>query len=343
MSVQKKRKRRHPSRFLHVLLLIVAVLVIFEGQLLVNIFSRESIQNQVKSQLSELFAENTEAETAPPESEKNSESTSETTAADSGETDSADNASSPQEELVGDWVVKEQPVAVDDSYFDDATFIGDSRLMGFQNQSGITSGHFITSVGMNAADIFDSASIASAEGNITVFQALYATYQTDRKFYVLLGTNDLGNLWGDASEFTNSFRVMLGELKKFVRSDAIIYVMSIPYVEESKVTTGDYISNANVDIANEILQNLCKENGYYYINLNEVLSDGNHSLIPGASSDGVHMYEKYCKIMLDYLRTHYIPEDEMPSVSEEESEQESTSETTETSTEISAETSSEAS
>ena len=122
MSVQKKRKRRHPSRFLHVLLLIVAVLVIFEGRLLVNIFSRESIQNQVKSQLSELFAENTEAETAPPESEKNSESTSETTAADSGETDSADNASSPQEELVGDWVVKEQPVAVDDSYFDDATF-----------------------------------------------------------------------------------------------------------------------------------------------------------------------------------------------------------------------------
>lgn len=38
-------------------ILIIAVLVIFEGKLLINIFKRETIQSQVNAQLNELFAE----------------------------------------------------------------------------------------------------------------------------------------------------------------------------------------------------------------------------------------------------------------------------------------------
>ena len=71
MSEQKKKKRRNPTgRFLHVLILVVAVLVIFEGRMIVNIITRHGVAEQISQQLDELFA-GIKAE--PSETEKSTE------------------------------------------------------------------------------------------------------------------------------------------------------------------------------------------------------------------------------------------------------------------------------
>lgn len=114
-------------------------------------------------------------------------------------------------------------------------------------------------------------------------------------------------------------------------------MINVAYVEEAKIEDTSYVNNQNIEIVNQKILELCEEEGYYYLNVNEVLSDGNHSLIEGATSDGVHMYDTYCKIWLDYLRTHYVSETD-PSAGEEESSSES-----ETQTESTPETSPEAS
>ena len=168
----------------------------------------------------------------------------------------------------------------------------------------------------------------SSRRRMLQFQAMYP--ENCKKIYFMLGTNELGNVWED---FTKSYRVMMSETRRLF-PDAIIYAIGVPYVEEAKVTTGDYINNANVDKMNNIILNICDEGGYYFLDVNEVLSDGNHSLISGASSDGVHMYEEYCKKMLDYLKTHYVSE-----TSSSEAFSESSSETSsETESETSSET-----
>lgn len=64
--------------------------------------------------------------------------------------------------------------------------------------------------------------------------------------------------------------------------DPIVYVYSVIYVDEPLVTTGDYVNNTNVDAVNMEILKMCKEEGYHYINLNEVLSNGYHGLISGA-------------------------------------------------------------
>ncbi len=88
-------------------------------------------------------------------------------------------------------VVPAQDTPVDDTYFADATFIGDSRMEGFHMNSGLSQGTFLTGVGMTAENIFDTPFIATASGtSVTVFQALWNT--KCKKFYILLGTNDLG-------------------------------------------------------------------------------------------------------------------------------------------------------
>ena len=197
-------------------------------------------------------------------------------------------------------VVKEQSVSVDDFYFNDAVFIGDSRMEGFRNTSGITQGDFLTSVGMSLTSIQDTT-VNTSYGTITVYQGL--TGKQYGKIYLMLGTNDLG--YYPMDNFLNAAEKVLTDFHQF-QPNAIIYICSVIYVEEAKVET-DYINNANVIEVNRNLVQACEDLDYcHYINLNEIFSDGHQSLISDASQDGVHLFGDYPKMMLDYLKSHYI-------------------------------------
>jgi lysophospholipase L1-like esterase len=309
MPHQKKRKRQQPGRFLNMLILVFIVLIVFEGKLLINIFQKDSLKSQVDSQIHELLAD---SKTKEPETKV------------SPETEAPAPMTEPQTEAVpvSAAIVPKQSTSVDDTYFADAVFIGDSRMEGFRNQSGITQGQFLTGVGMNVSNIFTQQYIHMYNEQITVYQALINTNY--KKVYVMLGTNDLGE--PDFNEFKENYRTCLREMKKLLPEGVIMYVINVAYVEEAKVEDPTYVNNQNIDTVNEKILELCEEEGYHYLNVNEVLSNGNHSLIEGATSDGVHMYADYCKIWLDYLRNHYVSE-EASSQTEPSSETETSTET----------------
>ena len=56
MVQQKRRKPRKTARFLNMLLLVFAFLVVFEGRLIINIASKGGINKQVDEQLNEIFS-----------------------------------------------------------------------------------------------------------------------------------------------------------------------------------------------------------------------------------------------------------------------------------------------
>ena len=212
----------------------------------------------------------------------------------------------PSEAINSDKVVPLRETAVDDSFFRNSVFIGDSRMEGFRNASGITEGTFLTGVGLAVNDM-DKQIISTANGNISVYQGLSGT-QYDR-IYLMLGANDLGYYpWED---FPPTFEAVL---KKFheLQPGAIIYVCSVIYVDESKIAAGfEYDNNDNVRTINGYLLDACEKLWYsYYLNLNEIFSDGYGELISDASPDGIHLYPKYLEMMLDYLRTHYLTDEE---------------------------------
>ena len=184
--------------------------------------------------------------------------------------------------------------------------------------SGLTQGTFLTGVCMNCTDIFETPYISTASGNVTVMQAL--KNNAFKKMYIMIGTNDLG--YPDFEEFRKNYTKCLAELRKLM-PNAIFYVSAVPYVEEAKVQTGDYVNNTNIDTVNQIILEICSANGYYYLNPNEVLSNGNGALAADATSDGIHMYPEYCAKWLDYLHTHYVTADSSSSDSERETASES--------------------
>ncbi len=315
MEQKKKpstRQQRRSGFLINVLTLIVLVLVVFEGKSLISLFSRQNIQERIRMEEEEVFAQ---ADLLPEETASSeSESSAETQLA-SAETEPLETEPQTEPENIGlpeggadylDYVVHEQPTPVDDSYFEDAVFIGDSRMEGFRNLSGITKGSFLTAVGMELENFYTDAQIPTARGNMTVMDALKNINFT--KIYMMLGTNELGAY--DMDEVRESYRKVLSDIKTCSASaDPVVYVYSVVYVEEALVTTGDYVNNANVDAVNLEILKMCREEGYHYINLNEILSDGYHSLVSGASSDGIHLDQPYCQDWLSYTRSHYVPDD----------------------------------
>ena len=329
MATAKKRRRRRRSSqnnllVLKLLALVVLVIAISEGKIIYIMFAQSRGVPAVTATVSAESQQNTgdpnAAETSeevikPAEVILSGEDDSVTLAGISIEEEvSSDDAvvSAPETEdpnkiseaLTSSAVVPLQDEKADDSYFSNAVFIGDSRMEGFRNTSGITQGTFMTSVGMSI-DRFSKVTVKSPDGEITIYQGLSGKQYS--KIYIMLGTNDLGyypweNFKGDAEEvFQHIHRL---------QPNAIIYICGVIYVEGNKIST-DYVNNDNVRKVNGYLLEACEELDYCnYLNLNEVFSNGYGSLIEGATADGVHLNPEYSVMMLNYLKSHYIPVEE---------------------------------
>ncbi|MCD7745643.1 MAG: SGNH/GDSL hydrolase family protein [Lachnospiraceae bacterium] len=334
MAQKQSRRKRHRSEFAFViklLLMVLLVIFIFEGRLIYTMFTFDSSGRVVSSENEEKAGEDgTDPMDQETEEETESGAASGTGTAwnsygaylaglsDAGLTGEVEEVKEPHDTVSNPdstAIVREQEEAVDDAYFSDAVFIGDSRMEGFRNTSGITEGTFFTSVGMSLDSMTSEKIISDGTDTMTVAAALSGG--TYGKIYIMLGANDLGEYsWDD---FKTGFVSVTGRFLE-IQPDAVLYICSCIYVEEDKVTTGDYINNENVDQLNEVLLEVCEEQGYYYLDLNEELSDGYGSLISGASEDGVHLAAEYCKKMLDYLKTHYVNAEDTDTEHETETE-----------------------
>lgn len=334
----RKRKRTRRSAvsrsnimILKLLLLVVVVLVIFEGRIIHTMYlqhagsttaspvmaetaeSNETVQPQVPATVTDPFdfSENLAATADTASVTDTSSLTSDVglaglSAISTDNTQDVQTTSQEDENKISEVidspaVVPLQSEKTDDAYFKDAVFIGDSRMEGFRNTSGITQGQFLTSVGMSLAAI-STAKVKSPDGEITVYQGLSGRQYG--KIYLMLGANDLGYYPWD--EFKGHVEEVMGQMHK-LQPDAIIYICGVIYVEGYKIST-DYVNNDNVRKVNGYLLEVCEDLGYcHYLNLNEVFTNGYGSLIDGATSDGVHLEPKYTALMLDYLKSHYYP------------------------------------
>lgn len=82
---------------------------------------------------------------------------------------------------------------VDDSYFDDAVFIGDSRTVGMYEYGGLEeTSTFYASTGLTVYKMFDSAivSVPGQKKKITVEEAL--SEKQFAKIYLMIGINEMG-------------------------------------------------------------------------------------------------------------------------------------------------------
>ena len=93
---------------------------------------------------------------------------------------------------------------VDDSYFDDAVFIGDSRTVGMYEYGGLEeTSTFYASTGLTVYKMFDSAivSVPGQKKKITVEEAL--SEKQFAKIYLMIGINEMGT--GTVESFMKAY------------------------------------------------------------------------------------------------------------------------------------------
>ena len=194
-----------------------------------------------------------------------------------------------------------ESAAVDDSYFDDAVFIGDSRTEGFMLYAGPSGAEYLTAVGLMVDTIFTEPYIRQGDKKVTVMDALAG--MDFSKVYIMLGVNELGWVYG--SIFQEYYGRIIDRIRE-INPDAIIYIESILPVSAEKSEKDSVYNNPRIDEFNQLLKDLAAEKEVYYLNVAEAVAGEDGCLPAEGTFDGVHLKPDYCKLWRAYLTTHAI-------------------------------------
>lgn len=188
---------------------------------------------------------------------------------------------------------------VDESYFDDALFIGDSRLQGFGMYSGMP-GTFYAATGFQLFK-YDSMKVANTEnGKVPLTDAL--PYDTFTKIYIKVGLNEMG---GNENAFLNKYAELIAVLRES-EPRAIIYIHGLLPVTAAKSQSDKVHNNPNVTARNEALKQFALEQKAYYLDVGSALAGADGSLPSEMAADGIHLKAQYMDIWKQYLLSHAV-------------------------------------
>jgi len=190
------------------------------------------------------------------------------------------------------------PLAVfgeDESYFDDALFIGDSRTDGLRLFSPIGQASYFCTTGMTIFDVFEQ----TAPNKDLVEQTLMEVLAEKQfgKIYVTLGLNELSE---KDIVLKAEFQMVLNHLRR-LQPGAKLFVHGIMPLGKEKSASYDYFSMERVTQANEMLQGVAEEIGCYYLDASAVFAGEDGYLREELSFDGCHLYAKNYWMWAEFL------------------------------------------
>ena len=212
--------------------------------------------------------------------------------AEPGETEEAEK---PETMLV----TESEPV--EDGYFADTVFLGDSRTEGFHLYSGLQEGEYLYAVGATVESVFTKPTQETAAGKVPMLDAL-AELECG-KVYIMLGANELG--WPRSEAFHDQYGKVIDRIRED-HPDAEVVIQSILPVSAVQESKGSYVNNGRIQTYNAILEELALEKECPYLNVSEAVTGEDGCLRPELTTDGIHLNTAGCKEWLNYLKTHAV-------------------------------------
>lgn len=194
--------------------------------------------------------------------------------------------------------------AVDNSYFEDAAFIGDSRTHGFLLYSGIGCGENLTSNGLSIFKLGTKKALTVDGQQYTLLEAL--ALKEYGKVYLSLGVNELGYYNDDG--FYKAYCDAIDAIRA-CQPNAVIYIQGLIPINEDKIAkTGgaSYLTNEHLLVYNDLMKKAAQEKQVVFLDLNPEFTGPDGQLPADASKDGVHLRSDYCKAWLEYLKIHTV-------------------------------------
>ena len=204
-----------------------------------------------------------------------------------------------------------ETAAVEDDWFSDAVFIGDSRTDGLRLYSGIRGADFLA---------YKSLMIFHVVGNDQVDQRAvplngvgdkktvleWLDEKQYAKVYLMFGVNELG--YGNDSAFTDAFSRTVDEIRDR-QPEAVLYIQSLVPIEPEKAhatNPASWLNNDNVARYNELLRQVCADKGVVYVDVASALVNDAGNLPPEGTTDGIHFTRSWYEKWYAYLKTHTV-------------------------------------
>lgn len=200
--------------------------------------------------------------------------------------------------------------AVDNSYFSDAAFVGDSRTHGFLLYSGVGGGENLTSNGLSIFKLAEKKALSIGGQDYTLLEAL--ALKEYGKVYLSLGVNELG--YYNDNKFYDSYCQAIDQIRE-VQPNAVIYIQGLIPLNEKQIEEYNgnryNLTNDHLRVYNDLMKQAAEEKQVAFLDLYSEFVDENGSLPEGVSRDGVHLKKDACVQWLDYLKTHTVSFDEL--------------------------------
>ena len=197
---------------------------------------------------------------------------------------------------------------VTSSYFDTATFAGDSIASGLGiYDTGYKNAHYATYVSAGVQTFVNNVSVKNAVTGATETPMETIVASQPDYLYILVGTNNLV-VQGSEESFIAYYERLIDMLREQLNPGVAFYIQSIPGVQEDVVQSKPGLDNARIATANDLLANMALRKGCYFVNVREVLTnpaDGSQ-YDDYATKDGVHFNAAGYQAWADYLATHTV-------------------------------------
>ena len=200
-------------------------------------------------------------------------------------------------------------MTVDDRYFSDALFLGDSRTDGLCLYSPPGEGkHYPKeSTSMTIFKIMESKDDEKRYGFETTRDLLQG--MQFGKIYLMFGINECGY---DTEYFAETYKKVVDEIREY-QPDALIYIQSIGYVTQEREKQQEVFASSNIKEKNEAIKALANDKDIVYLEVNDVLNDGTDHLPADYSGpDGAHLKPPYYQYWHDYLLEHAYVDEKHP-------------------------------
>lgn len=197
--------------------------------------------------------------------------------------------------------IKYEFSTVDESYFEDAVFLGDSRTVGIQSFSGIDNATFLCAPSLTIYD-YDKKKIPFENKKTTIRDVL--TQNQFKKVYIMFGINECG--YGTTQDYLAQYKKVITDIKT-LQPDALIFIQANLGITAQKSDSSKTITNDRLFERNAAVKTLANQRDIFYIDINEsTLCEKDGSLVSDYTWDQVHIKAQYYPIWKEFFLTHGI-------------------------------------
>lgn len=187
---------------------------------------------------------------------------------------------------------------VDESYFDDALFIGDSRTVGLRDYTDLSEhADFYCETSLTVYKVMEE----DFKNLGTIPEALAA--KDYGKIYLMVGINELGR--GTTEDFIGKYTEVVDALHE-LEPEAKIIVQGIMRVTGAKSNTDKIFNNDNINARNNAIATLADNRYIFYIDVNEVVCDEDGNLSADYTFDQIHLLGYCDEMWKQFLLSHGV-------------------------------------